>query len=69
MSARCVVRPCVSTTSFYRHYGGVDGVLLAIFDKVWVDIEARMASGESPMEEAVLGYRYVRDNAEMLRLY
>lgn len=62
-------RAGVGSATFYRHFQGKDDLVMRIIQDMIDGMHEELSKAQSPREEAVRKYRYVRQRQRVFRMY
>ena len=64
-----VIKAGISKSTFYRHFLDKDSLLKYVLSEFMQSVTRKLVSGRSELEEATLGFQFVRDHPRQARLY
>ena len=64
-----VIKAGISKSTFYRHFLDKDSLMKHVLSEFMQIVTQRMTSGRSELEEAILGFQFLRDHPRQARLY
>ena len=59
----------VGYRTFHRHYKSLDDLLLEIFKTAFQELKRRALEAETPHDEGLAMYTFIRDHPDILRVY